>query len=197
MSQTLTRVRLFDIHAQLLLHRLAWTRTITLRPLLPRLGLTIVLSVYLLFGLVSIAGSALILSNYPVEHAGAGLLLGLVLIALYALLGLSALIGGPAAVLLAKLQGGTVWTNTDRTAFAVVRHRKGSPAPFNHFARSGHGATFREHLARQLLHEHGSILIRTTSTTVRERYKTEARAAGLTLIPIGRRYVRLTHSPTA
>lgn len=117
--------------------------------------------------------------------------------ALYALLGLSALIGGPAAVLLARLQGGNVWTNADRTAFVVVRRRKGSPAPFNHFARPGHGATFRDHLARQLLRDHGSILVRATSTTVRERYEAEAHAAGLTLTPIGRRSVRLSRSPIA
>ena len=197
MSQPLTRVRVLDVRAQLRLHYLAWARTLTLRWLQARLGLATVLSAYVIFGLVSIAGSALILWNFPIRHAGAALsLIVLALVTLYALLGLSALIGGPSAVLLARLQGANVWANADRTAFAVVRRRKGSPAPFNHFARSGHGAEFREHLARQLLHGHGSILVRVTSAAVRKRYEAEARAAGLALTSIGRRYVRLTNSPT-
>lgn len=198
MSQPLTPVRLLDVRTQAILHRLAWGRTLSLRPLRPRAGLTIVLSAHVLFGLVSIVGSVLILWNFPIRHAGAGLILpALVLVALYALLGLNALIGGPAAVLLIKLQGGNVWTNAEHTAFAAVRRRKGSPALFNHFAQAGHGAKFRGHLARQLLHEHGSILVRTTSITVRARYEAEARAAGLTLTPMGRRHVRFTDSPTA
>lgn len=197
MSQALTRVRGLDLRAQLRLHRLAWARTLTLRRRSARLGLATVLSVYVIFGLVSIAGSVLVLWNFPIRHSGAALLLiVLALVTLYALLGLSALIGGPAAAILAKLQGGTVWTNIDHTAFAAVRRHKGSPAPFNHFARPGHGAKFREQLAHQLLHEHSSILIRTTSATVREYYEAEAQAAGLTLTPLSRRYGRLTNATT-
>lgn len=198
MSQLLTRVRPLDLRTQGGLHRLAWARALTLRPLRSHLGLLTVLSLHPLFGLVSLAGSGLILWNLTIRYVGpVFLLVGLALLVVYALLGLSALIGGPAAVLLAKIQGGSIWTNTDHTAFAAVRRRKGSPAPFNHFARPGHGRRFREHLGRQLLREHGSILVRTTRPAVRERYEAEARTAGLTQTPIGRRYVRLTGSPTA
>ncbi|WP_147915190.1 hypothetical protein [Ruania zhangjianzhongii] len=188
-----------DLNTQARLHRLAWTAALAVRPRPSRARLLITLSTYVMLGLICLADAAVIIWFCWITSAlgPIALLSGGLIAAGLATLGTTVLVGGPANVLLARVQGGRVWTTPSRTAFAAVRPRKHHPSPFNHFARAGHGTAFRQALGHQLLREHGSILVRAINPAVRARYISEAHTAGLTLTRLGRRNLLLTSTTAA
>lgn len=92
--------------------------------------------------------------------------------------GVSLLAAGPASPLLAALTGATCWTNDPRTAFALLRRgRRGMVLLYSHFALAGHGAHFREALARDLLATGATLRIRPANNYVKTLYLNQLAAS--------------------
>ncbi len=176
MSRQLQRVSVWDLRTGWRLHRVAWKRAVSITRPMPRARVLSALAVHvvtaglLLAGAVArLTGAADLASTLSAVTPLAGFAL---------VLGASLLITGPASPLLAALMGATCWTNDSRTAFALLRRgRRGTVLLYSHFALAGHGAGFRESLARALLATGVTLRIRPANNDVKTLYLNQLAAS--------------------
>lgn len=173
--QSMQRVAVLDFRTQVRLHRVAWNRALSLPESSSRTYVLLVLMLHVAAGLVMTANAVVLPGMLAPEHTVAAIVVGVVLM----VAGVWLMNGGPACVWLAWCQGARVWTNSEQTAFALVRTRRGYPAPFSHFALPGHGAQFRASLVHMLLGSHDGVLVRAANPKVRELYLDQAGELGL------------------
>lgn len=176
MSQQLQRVSVWDLRTGWRLHRIAWKRAVSITRPIPRARVLSALAVHVVTGGILLTGAAAHLTAAADMASTLGPAIPLAGFAL--VLGVSLLAAGPGSSLLAALVGATCWTNDSRTAFAFVRRgRRGTVLLYSHFALAGHGAGFREALARDLLATGVTLRIRPANNDVKTLYLNQLAAS--------------------
>lgn len=176
----LKRVQLLDLRTQLRLHRLAWSRTLTI-PWGQRVKHAIVLALGPLLALSLLLLTVMLTGLAALLLAGSGSTLARLILAVAAAIAtlltltaaLSAAAGGlPASVALAAASFGRVWTTPNRDAVATSTGLGPRRTIGNHYAH-GHGTRLRLALVRQLLADGRTVRFKAGGAVVEDLYRHE------------------------